>query len=322
MSNGFHWYSIHLYYEPPFDHLLKHCISPLFSYLLAENLCQRAFFVRYSKNGPHLRIRLGCCNNSGLNIDEIIDELNGYIRKYPSHQYRPENLRKEPLIDNPRCQQDIYMPELSRYGGPQAIAIAERQFMLSSLTVLGAIHEIPEDKLSYEQTLGLALRLHLGFLYSLGFSLLSAVEFLNCYKKQWLSYSIQRKESDIENSFQEQFNEQKSELLEFHQVVWQYLNTDSSNFAENWFNHWLLQMRDIKKSLVDLMTAGQLKPVSNVYYNYSGSTPEQRESQSLWPIYDSYMHMTNNRLGVANHDESYIAYIMAHCLASLEQSGV
>ncbi|MFP5247245.1 MAG: lantibiotic dehydratase C-terminal domain-containing protein, partial [Thermoanaerobaculia bacterium] len=32
------------------------------------------------------------------------------------------------------------------------------------------------------------------------------------------------------------------------------------------------------------------------------------------PILVSYLHMTNNRLGVANRDEAYLAYLIARSL--------
>ena len=43
-----------------------------------------------------------------------------------------------------------------------------------------------------------------------------------------------------------------------------------------------------------------------------------KANQERWAIYDSYVHMTNNRLGILNRDEAYLAYIMVEMVAELD----
>ena len=41
------------------------------------------------------------------------------------------------------------------------------------------------------------------------------------------------------------------------------------------------------------------------------------EQQQRWAIYDSYIHMTNNRLGILNRDEGYLGYLIKEGLAEM-----
>jgi hypothetical protein len=38
--------------------------------------------------------------------------------------------------------------------------------------------------------------------------------------------------------------------------------------------------------------------------------------QQLWAIYDSYIHMLNNRLGIMNRDEGYLGFLIKEVLAT------
>ncbi|MGB5931124.1 MAG: lantibiotic dehydratase C-terminal domain-containing protein, partial [Cyclobacteriaceae bacterium] len=49
---------------------------------------------------------------------------------------------------------------------------------------------------------------------------------------------------------------------------------------------------------------------------YPHKKPDEYDQYTFdrWRIYDSYVHMTNNRLGIQNRDEAYLAYLIKKCL--------
>jgi hypothetical protein len=53
------------------------------------------------------------------------------------------------------------------------------------------------------------------------------------------------------------------------------------------------------------------------WFHYEPTIDISEEQQQLWPIFESYVHMTNNRLGILNRDESYLGYLMQQSLTAL-----
>lgn len=47
-----------------------------------------------------------------------------------------------------------------------------------------------------------------------------------------------------------------------------------------------------------------------------------KDRYERWLIYDSYVHMTNNRSGVLNRDEGYLGYLMAKSVELLIEQAV
>ena len=44
---------------------------------------------------------------------------------------------------------------------------------------------------------------------------------------------------------------------------------------------------------------------------------DTKRKQQLWPVLESYVHMTNNRLGILNKDEPFIAYFIKESFLEL-----
>ena len=55
-------------------------------------------------------------------------------------------------------------------------------------------------------------------------------------------------------------------------------------------------------------------------YVYQIKSTQFPEKELLWSILVDYIHMTNNRLGIFNQDESYLSFIMMRCLEEIKRN--
>jgi hypothetical protein len=77
-------------------------------------------------------------------------------------------------------------------------------------------------------------------------------------------------------------------------------------------------MHLIYRELKDAFEKGRIEiPIS---FRITGKNDLQEEKQRLWFIYSSYVHMTNNRLGILNQDEAYAAFLISKCLSAINES--
>jgi thiopeptide-type bacteriocin biosynthesis protein len=112
------------------DLVLRDVIAPLVARAMESGAAERWFFIRYGDPQNHLRVRFG---GEPARLQEIIGWL-------------PELL--DPLLAEGRIsrwQLDTYEREVERYGGPEAMEIAERIFHADSEAVLAALDELAGD---------------------------------------------------------------------------------------------------------------------------------------------------------------------------------
>lgn len=83
--------------------------------LRADGLATGWFFVRYSEDGHHVRVRVRPADGDG-NRDTVVSTLAGIGRE----------LRAKGLLS--RVVMDDYVPEVARYGGAEGLALAEELF--------------------------------------------------------------------------------------------------------------------------------------------------------------------------------------------------
>lgn len=113
------------------DRLLREVVSPAVEAARAEGLTDRWFFVRYGDPDWHLRLRFHGAGKTllGTLLPDLHDRLT-------------------PLIDEglvSRVQIDTYQRETERYGGREAITIAEEIFFHDSNTALAIIEMLEGD---------------------------------------------------------------------------------------------------------------------------------------------------------------------------------
>jgi thiopeptide-type bacteriocin biosynthesis protein len=293
-----HWTSFHLFRSDPLDDFIKTAVTPFVREALAEKLASAFFFIRYWEGGQHIRLRLRTTSPARLarRTETYFDE---YFKRYPSGRRNGELLQ---AVANDSLQKSHYEPEVSRYGGPRAIAISERQFEASSRAVFGAI---AERQWSYESAIGTALQLHIIFAKSMGFALKDAPRFFAEMAERfaagpgWLPAGLTLDHAI--GLFSKAFAGQRDRLVALHRELWSTME-QGDLFEQEWANRWTLD---------NIVVARRLRRARGL--KASEPWPDAERS-----ILRSYVHMTNNRLGILNQDEAYLGYVLMHGLREVE----
>lgn len=149
------WRAIHLYYHEDVERPLGELLRPLVAGLWRRGSIERFFFVRFPLGGPHLRLR--CLAGSDLWLGELGDALDRYLRDRPSTVLlsEAEILRESEAIlrcdanetdgrirpDN-SWSEELFVPEVERYGGPERFAASLDYFTLSSVQALAFLQTV------------------------------------------------------------------------------------------------------------------------------------------------------------------------------------
>ncbi len=325
------WLAVYLYCAEPWEKISVEAIKPFAEMMLDRGLVTQYFYIRYWERGPHLRLRFKGTPQALL--EQVKPEMDTYFRNYlqahPSERQEPQWLEKVEedyqWYPNDSLQYITYEPEIDRYGGePEPIGIAERQFQASSNAILDIMSE--SEDWDYNRALGAAIQMHLGFAYGLDMDLVEASAFYARFFENWLPRAyyhygeevskeelLSRKKETLK-VFGENFNAQKSNLLPFFETVWEALRSDEE-FEQEWLNEWVRQMRNIGTALKKVQQEGKLNVPE--WYMSKEHAGWDRDQVERWAIYDSYIHMTNNRLGIQNRDEGYLGYLVKESFNAL-----
>lgn len=324
------WLAAYLYYAEPWDELLINAVRPFVNEMMHSKLADQFFFIRYWEMGPHIRLRFkGFPEKLNHEIrPRLIKHFENYYNSNPSQRIDPEWTRNLPLdqkwFPNNSIQFIDYEPEVERYGGPHGILIAEEQFELSSRVILNVLNE--SKAWDYQRALGAAIQLHLAFASAFNMTSAEAADFYSDIFKGWFAsaygYSPDLSEDEIKQrqettlkAFDEQFTSQKDMLTHFHRMIWDALNQEIE-FEQEWMNQWLAGMKTLAGTLSIIQTEGKL-----LFPDWSKPNPKlttHPDRQKIWSIIGSYVHMTNNRLGILNRDEAFLGYIIKECLSNIE----
>jgi len=320
------WLAAYLYRGEPWEKFLIETVKPFVDKTMENRWADRFFFVRYWERGPHIRLRFK--GNAETLEKQVKPQLDSYFpeyfREHPSQRITPENIEEFPpeqqWFPNDSVQYIDYEPEIERYGGPAGILIAERQFEASSRAVFAVIEE--SGDWDYDRALGAAIQLHLGFAFALGMDLVETGEFFTQISRTWFSraygYTTDTPKDEIKerqkitlNAFDENFQRQKPTLVPYHQTLWSAF-TEEVEFEQEWLNQWLENMTAVKNELITAQEQNTLVIPQWFKPETGKKTPEHR--RKLWTIFESYVHMTNNRLGILNRDEAYLGYLIKESL--------
>lgn len=317
------WLAAYLYYAEPWEDLLREAVFPFAKQVLKKGLAEEYFYIRYWEQGPHIRLRFyGDKDTLEKELKpQIIAFFNSYFTQKPSE-------RKEPVFDGPipdgfewlpnnSIQWIAYEPETDRYGGEKALRIGEQHFQDSSDAILSIIAEQPQW--NYDRALGAAIQLHLGFAHAAGMDLHQAQEFYRFIFAGWLpmAYGVYKGQDETDEhregkaialqAFEENFERQKAILIPYQQQLWEAFEEDAE-FEQDWLNDWVQAVKKMSKALKALAAKGQV-----IFPQEPGASSQLHtslEDRRLWTIYASYVHMTNNRLGILNRDEGYLGYLI------------
>ena len=329
------WLAAYLYYNEPWEVFLVDAVEPFVKEVMDNKWAEQYFFIRYWEKGPHIRLRfLGDKDVLEKEVKPaLIKHFETYFKQHPSERQDPNWLEDaEPeyaWYPNNTVQFIEYEPETDRYGGPHGLIVSEKQFQHSSNAIISIIKE-SEAQWDYNRALGAAIQLHLGFAHSLGMDLQETMDFYSRFFQNWFPRAYYFFEKDITEeelasrreetlkAFETNFNAQNEMLVPFFQTVWEALE-NGEQFEQEWLHDWLDNTKIVGIELAKLQKNKQL--ITPEWYNVDDERKEAtnvpRERRELWAIYDSYIHMTNNRLGILNRDEGYLAYLIRESMKLL-----
>jgi thiopeptide-type bacteriocin biosynthesis protein len=318
------WLAAYLYYAEPWEEFLRDAVKPFVEDILRRKLVQQFFFIRYWERGPHIRLRFK--GEGGILSQKVKPKLRAYFNKYfadhPHDRFEPPD--SYTWLPNHSIQFVDYEPEVERYGGAKGIRIAEKQFEASSRAALSIISE--STNWTYEKAMGAAIQLHLSFAHAFAMDLSGAWAFFDYIFKGWFSAAygyvpkiaadeLRKCKEETLKAFEENFIKQQTVLVPFHQTFWQALN-QQAEFEQSWLNQWLRQMQIVYKQLKKAQEQNRL-----VFPKWFKANPElvtTKSSEALWPPLSSFVHMTNNRLGILNRDEGYLGYLTKRSLEAIQ----
>ncbi len=306
------WLAAYLYYGEPWQALLARGIKPLTETLLRQTLADRFFFIRYWERGPHIRLRfLTDAARKGAVENHLTTWFEDYVEAHPSERSFSEPENGPPLLPNNSLVFTPYEPETERYGGPVGLPISEKQFEASSRAVLSILADA--EDWDYDRALGSAIQLHLGFAHAVGMSLEELRAFFlviqQSFHQSILNGFEQNSETSLIETFEAMFEQQRDALVPFCRSLWDGLGA-GAEFDQSWFNAWFEDMSSLAGELGEQDRAGRLD-FNWQWPNHPSSESISQERKSLWRLYTSYVHMTNNRLGILNQDEVYLAFLLA-----------
>jgi thiopeptide-type bacteriocin biosynthesis protein len=271
------WLSIHLFYSGSLNLFIEKAIKPFIE--LNQEFIFSWFFIRYTENGQHIRLRLLADKK---NVVDLVKKGNFsfgiFFTNFPSERL----IENENSFINNAIQIIDYQPETQRYGGENGILISEQFFNYASETIFDFIN----TETDYEATLLIGIVMNL-YVAQNDFENDSTTLFQSIFN-HWLDFNLQHlaiPEAEMIERFETIYTEQGEMLIEITQSIL-FQKNEIEGF-ENW-------------------------------QKYCAETLEKlRQTELTKPIPDilaSYIHLNNNRLGISNFDESLMAYLILRSL--------
>ncbi|MBC7919721.1 MAG: hypothetical protein H7Z75_01385 [Ferruginibacter sp.] len=317
------WLSVYLCFAEPWETFLVQAVKPFVEHAMNEQWARQFFFIRYWERGPHLRLRFkgNAQTLEGTLKPALLRHFGDYFIQHPSRRHDPDWTSALPAeyqwFPNNSCQFVPYQPELERYGGPAGILLAEQQFDTSSRAVLGLLSE--NAHWDYNRAMGAAVQLHLGFAHALKMDRTETAGFFDRVFQGWSSQVYQpiaevlpeaersRRHQAVMRVFENSFQQQKPVLMPLFSTVWEALEA-GQEFEQEWFNGWLRGLRLIDQQLHQAQATGALDALA--WGLPTEADPGAANQQIRWLLFDSYLHMTNNRLGIQNREEGYLGFLL------------
>ncbi|ASZ12712.1 thiopeptide-type bacteriocin biosynthesis protein [Chitinophaga pendula] len=273
-----HWLSAHIFFDGDLNLLLRQGVQPLLAGLSAQlDMKCPYFFIRYGEEGPHIRLRL---------------------LTTPAHEAAVKNRLQENMAaffqlhatgsNTHRIHFRDYLPETDRYGNACTLPYAEQLFYHSSAIILDWITH--SSTWGQSQAFVSAIRLHLILLHATQYDMPRITSCCQHFINSWLPHTEDPQQRHLLlQHMQQMFNRYAGILLPTTQELWS----------------------DLSRS----QAAGNLQLIRQQYHHIYRQYQQTGLSDTrLADITGSFLHMTNNRLGIANQEESFIVYLTLKCI--------
>ncbi|HHM20599.1 MAG TPA: hypothetical protein ENJ20_01130 [Bacteroidetes bacterium] len=315
------WLAVNLYYGEPWEGFLIKAVKPYIDVVLTTGVANRFYFERSWEKGPH--IRLWFKGNAFILAKMLRPNLDEHFLQY--FESRPSYVKKPLYTDNfPddlkwRPNNSIHYPSANPgdtlFGGQAEANLFEKQYQASSLLVLDSIKE-KASAWTYNEMISTAIKIHLGFVYAIGFSLEEAASYFDYITEKWFANSYPNSPSGrdkVLQSFTTISNLQRKDTVPYHSALWQiFKNYEGIN--DPLFVDWINTNADISLQLNLALAHNKLRPKRKS--QQQGNT----EVPPAWDYYETLIKLTNNRLGIFNKNEGFLFFTMAQSLQSILHS--
>jgi hypothetical protein len=329
------WLAMHIFYTSNPNPLLLECLAPLVGQLRERGLIERFFFIRYWLEGPHTRFRVKPVRPADVpEIRRLVESaVDGYLRRRPAvyevdlgltaemykqlflTEYSEEQWQARygetgeiPLRHNNSYAYIEYVPEYDRYGGPAGIELAEWHFECSSEMVLRLIGTTNVHVRSV--LFGVAIQLMAVMCITFLPDPQRAADFLLGYRSYWeSSYQDGEPQHDLyDRVYQDMAGTVRERVGEIYTAVAQGRLSGLSGFVRDWAIH----CAELRRRVLDLVDRREL--VFQAWEDADRRIPASDPDLVFRVLLSSFVHMTDNRLGVSIHDEIYLSYVLRRAI--------
>ncbi|HKV72697.1 MAG TPA: thiopeptide-type bacteriocin biosynthesis protein [Gemmatimonadales bacterium] len=294
------WTSGHLFYEANAlsvcDRVILDVVKPFVQKANARGLIDSFFFIRYWELGPHVRIRalvrpgstealmalLPECVEAGLGV-ELRGRPMGTLP--PGSQGSPQ----DSLVWIP------YIPETERYGGLCGVQVAEKLFWRSAELSLEVLEGIVGGTLDRN---GIALGVMIAMLQVMTRDQSESAGIAR-YHQVIHSDGTQDGVARFDKSFELAFDRQ-SEVLTETIIRWWTAATEGA--LDGPLGRYSRAVEEARGELEALAAGNKIL--------YVGGAPVGDLQTTLRMLLPSYMHMTNNRLGLSRIEEAFLGHAL------------
>lgn len=317
------WISTSLFYANSLDFFLCKAIKPFIYQVFKNSYAKHFFFIRYWEGGAHIRLRFkGDPEILKFRLKPFINEyFESFFHKNPSVRSSNTTLFTGKLSPNDSIVHSAYEPEIERYGGFKGILIAEKHFEASSITVLSTL----ENENFSDHSISLSIQMNLLLSYFLELSYDEIISLFSYVHSTWFNsvfiHNAKNQKTDLNNAadevlltFEKNFVKLKPALVSKCVLLKEAVDKKIL-FQEEWVNNWIRHLIQLNKRLKILLNKDGLR--APPFQSYIFNNVSERK-KILFFILQSYIHMTNNRLGIKNGDEPYIAYLIKRSVESLK----
>ncbi len=278
------------------DRVVLEVVEPIVVECRERGWAESFFFVRYSEDGPHVRLRL-------LHTSKESEQSLRRLVAARAQEAIAADAQGEGLLT--KFEWVPYEPEYERYGGPQGMDLSEEIFHDSSLAAIDLLRKI--DRSSRSGRLGKGLLAMLVMLHAFLESRDSCAELAGQYGSNYLRALVPDPElqETWQKRFEEGFDRQSDRLAPYVEAAWEALASGQELTPE--LDSYKATLDLSRRRFRDLFDQGVL------VYGGETLTDWRRAVGSIMP---SYVHMMNNRMGISIQEESYLSVLIQHTLAA------
>lgn len=318
--------SVHIFYNvADLRAILLECVEPLVRRLESRGMIERYFVIRYWEGGAHVRLRL--LPAAHVSHDELKVEVEPAIERFledrpslfdPDPEVMAPLMRRLyvmeygekayeerygstgliPLQPNNSYAYIPYVPEYSRYGGIRGMEMSELHFHNSSNIAFDALRDINSSVRT--STLGMAFQMMLHFCYAFFEDRSKVIAFFRGYGEFFQGVNVP---PDLQAGFDRVFDRQSASIVEQTDQL-EAINLRLRTGEMGALSKYVIDACHLRKQVDQLYAAGQLEFLGTV------ESADQAASRLL----TSYIHMTNNRLGLLIIEEVYMANMIVRSL--------